>query len=163
MCEADWSNIDSWRSADSYPATRERIIDGGGWIVARETITKLIDDLDGSDAHATITFGLDSATYEIDLNASHDTALRAVLAPYIDVARRGPSAGSRTRAARAPGATKDRNAAIRQWAASEGAELPARGRIAGAVKDAFDAQDGDALRSVLGIELAPKTRRRRAR
>jgi hypothetical protein len=36
--------------------------------VARELVEKLIDDLDGSEATETVTFGLDCATDEIDLN-----------------------------------------------------------------------------------------------
>src|SRR5215467_4081734 len=33
--------------------------------VARETFTKLIDDLDGGEAHETVKFGLDGHFYEI--------------------------------------------------------------------------------------------------
>ena len=35
--------------------------------MAKETITRLIDDLDKSDADETVRFGLDGIEYEIDL------------------------------------------------------------------------------------------------
>jgi hypothetical protein len=50
-------------------------------------------------------------------------------------------------------ASKERNAAIRAWALSEGVELARRGRIATVVQQAFDAQDGERLRQALGLEL----------
>ena len=50
--------------------------------MAREVIEKLIDDLDGGEATETVTFGLDGASYEIDLskkNAAHSASpLRAL-------------------------------------------------------------------------------------
>jgi hypothetical protein len=36
--------------------------------VAKETITKLIDDLDRREAHESVKFGLDGHSYEIDLS-----------------------------------------------------------------------------------------------
>ena len=39
-------------------------------IMARETVTKLIDDLDGS-ADSSVSFALDGHYYTIDLNARH--------------------------------------------------------------------------------------------
>ena len=56
--------------------------------VAREVIEKLIDDLDGGDAAETVTFGLDGATYEIDLSKKNAAAFRKSLARYVSAARR---------------------------------------------------------------------------
>src|SRR5690242_10945219 len=56
--------------------------------VARETITKLIDDLDGGEALETVKFGLDGHSYEIDLSAKNATRLRTALAPYVEVGTR---------------------------------------------------------------------------
>ena len=39
--------------------------------MAQKVLTMLTDDLDGSDASETITFGLDGVTYEIDLNTKN--------------------------------------------------------------------------------------------
>lgn len=43
----------------------------------------LVDDIDGSDATETMTFGLDGATYEIDLNDKHAAQLRDALSGYL--------------------------------------------------------------------------------
>ena len=45
----------------------------------RQTIVSLVDDLDGSDADQTVTFGIDGRSYEIDLSAAN--AGRAPLVP----------------------------------------------------------------------------------
>jgi hypothetical protein len=130
--------------------------------VARQTITKLIDDLDGSEADRTVAFGLDGYIYEIDLNSKNENELRTKLGPFLEVARRVRADAGRARGTGRSVSDKDRNAAIRAWAAAEGVELNARGRIANIVQEAFDAQDGDALREALGIELVqPKPRRTR--
>ena len=129
--------------------------------MARHTITTLVDDLDGSTAETTVNFGLDGQLYEIDLNSRHEHELRKTLRPFLDAARRVRAETGRRRSDRG-GTDKDRNAAIRAWAAAEGVELNTRGRIANAVQEAFDAQDGDALRAAFGIELEqPKPRRGR--
>lgn len=131
--------------------------------MARQTFTTLIDDLDGSEAHHTISFGLDGKLYEIDLNATHDKEFRALLGPYIDAARRVRAASGRSATPQpAAASSKDRNAAVREWAAGLGVDLNTRGRIAGSVLAAYDAQDGDALFTALGLEVVkPKPRRAR--
>jgi hypothetical protein len=68
--------------------------------MAKQTVTTLVDDIDGSAATETVTFGLDGATYEIDLNEAHAADLREVLAPFLSVARKATGAGSRTRSTR---------------------------------------------------------------
>ena len=47
-----------------------------------------IDHLDGSEATETVTFGLDSTTYEIDLNKKNAAALRKALEPHVKAAAR---------------------------------------------------------------------------
>lgn len=51
--------------------------------MAKETITRLIDDLDKSDADETVRFGLDGVEYEIDLSAKNAAKLRQLLEPYV--------------------------------------------------------------------------------
>ena len=67
--------------------------------MAQKVQIHLVDDLDGSDASETVSFALDGATYEIDLNEAHAEELRNALAPYVGHARkaggRRSSAGSR--------------------------------------------------------------------
>lgn len=44
----------------------------------------LIDDLDGSEADESITFGLGGTEYEIDLSKPHADQLRAALEPFVN-------------------------------------------------------------------------------
>lgn len=57
--------------------------------MATQTFVTLIDDLDGSEAEEAFVFGLDGATYEIDLNAKK---IRHSVAKFVDNARRAPRA-----------------------------------------------------------------------
>jgi hypothetical protein len=129
--------------------------------MAKEYIQKVTDDLDGSDGATTIRFGLDGVEWTIDLNAKNENDMRTKIGPFLDSARRVRT-GGRAGASSASRTDKERNAAIREWALSEGVELNARGRIANAVQQAYESQDGDALRDALGVELVePRSRRRR--
>ena len=56
--------------------------------MAKETITRLIDDLDRSEADETVKFGLDGVQYEIDLSTKNATKLREALKPYIKAGTR---------------------------------------------------------------------------
>ena len=47
--------------------------------MAQKVNIVLVDDIDGSEATQTVTFGLDGATYEIDLNDDHAAGLRDAL------------------------------------------------------------------------------------
>lgn len=47
----------------------------------------LVDDLDGSEAHETVAFGLDGDQYEIDLSSEHAAALRQSLITYAEKGR----------------------------------------------------------------------------
>jgi len=131
--------------------------------MARETIVTLVDDIDGSVAASTVTFSLDGSTYEIDLSDKNNNALRTALNPFIEGARR--VRGASVRGGRASGRTtdKDRNSAIRTWALDNGVELPSRGRIAGAVQDAYDAKDVPGLYTAAGLEMEPEEKPRRGR
>jgi nucleoid-associated protein Lsr2 len=135
--------------------------------MAKEVIERLVDDIDGSEATESIVFGVDGLAFRIDLNDHHANELRTKLGQFVEVARRvRDQTGRAGQTARRTVTDKDRNFAIRQWALSEGVELPSRGRIAGAVQQAFDAADVAALYEAAGLEQevapAPKRSRRRA-
>lgn len=76
-----------------------------GWVrynlsMAKTVIVKLTDDLDGSGAEETVSFGIDGKNFEIDLSKRNATALRKVLQPYVERARhagRGPARGRQAR------------------------------------------------------------------
>lgn len=103
--------------------------------MAKQTITRLIDDLDQGEADETVKFGLDGVQYEIDLSAKNATRLREALAPYVDAGTKaGRAAGvaarlSPARRRSAQSADREQNKAIREWARGQGKSISDRGRI----------------------------------
>jgi hypothetical protein len=114
--------------------------------MAKETITKLVDDLDGGVAHETVKFGLDGHQYEIDLSTKNAKKLRSELATFVEHGNRVstraaiPSRGGR-RTGSAPG-HPDQNRAIREWAQAKGYQIAQRGRIRQDIVDAFNEKAG---------------------
>ena len=108
--------------------------------MTQRVLIVLEDDLDGSEATQTVSFGLDGTSYEIDLNDENAAALRDALATFIGHGRR-VSAARRGRRSAASASSADAHTAreIRDWARSNGHKVPDRGRIPGDVREAFDA------------------------
>lgn len=100
-------------------------------LVARQTIVTLVDDLDGSEAKETVTFGLDGVEYTIDLSSDNAAKLRQKLSQFVDHARRAGGRKQRRPDAASKTTTGDRekNQAIRDWARSQGHQVSERGRI----------------------------------
>src|SRR4051794_1087436 len=104
-------------------------------LVAREGIEILIDDLDGGDAVETVSFGLDGATYEINLNRKNGSALRKSLERYVQAARRSSSSTRTSRRKAAPSTARSKAKRdydilqLRQWAGPNHVAVPSRGRI----------------------------------
>jgi nucleoid-associated protein Lsr2 len=117
--------------------------------VARQVQVKLVDDVDGSVASETVTFGLDGRQYELDLSEANAARLRHALAPFVAAARRssgsssGNGRGGRGHAggggAQSPPAASERvrNAAIREWARQHGRGVSRRGRMPASVLEAY--------------------------
>lgn len=113
--------------------------------MAQRVTIELVDDLDGSDAAETVLFGLDGQTFEIDLSTPNAAELRTSLAHYAAVAR--TVNGKRKSPARKAASPKPTvrtevgptNREIRDWARTNGIEVPDRGRVPASVRDAFDA------------------------
>lgn len=100
--------------------------------MAKETITRLIDDLDKGDADETVRFGLDGMEYEIDLSAKNAGKLRQALEPYVVAGHRvtrGAVPRSQTRRRAAQPIDRAQNKAIREWARSKKKQISDRGRI----------------------------------
>lgn len=99
----------------------------------------LTDDLDGTDAAETVTFGLDGSNYEIDLSTGNAEKLRDALRPYTTVARktsgRGKSGGRRRASAGGSGNATE----IRAWAQEQGMSVSSRGRVPAEVRQAYEA------------------------
>ena len=90
--------------------------------MAQKVQTLFIDDLDGSKAEGTVSFGLDGTNYQIDLNARHAQALRDSLERYVRAARRPAGAGAGHR----PAGWTARGC---QRARAQGIEVKNRGRV----------------------------------
>ena len=113
--------------------------------MAKQVVTLLTDDLDGGEADRTVEFGLDGVNYTIDLSEKNAGKLHKALDPYLSVAARvgrAVQANGRvgSRGATAPKSNRDQNQAIREWAAKNGQEVSARGRIPASVIEAFHAK-----------------------
>lgn len=112
--------------------------------MAKQVITVLTDDLDGSEADRTVEFGVDGVGYTIDLSDRNAGKLRKALDPYLSAATRvgrsGESArsGSRRSAGSTPARMgRDQNKAIREWAIKNGHDVSERGRIPASVVEAY--------------------------
>lgn len=104
--------------------------------MATRTNVVLIDDIDGTAATQTVTFGLDGVSYEIDLNDEHADALRESLDEWVGKARRvgGRRAVGTGRAAKAGNSD---TAKIRTWAQENGMKVSDRGRIPATIVEAY--------------------------
>jgi hypothetical protein len=106
--------------------------------MAQKVNIVLVDDIDGTDATETVSFGLDGTSSEIDQNDSNAAALRDALAGYVGHARK--VSGTRGRKARAASSSSGPSAReLRDWARSNGYEVSDRGRVPAEVREAFDA------------------------
>lgn len=97
------------------------------------------DDIDGSTRNVeTFTFSFQGHAYEIDLSPKNAKALRADMDKWTEHARKAKrnSAGRRRYATRAS-KNSDEAARIRAWAAENGVEVSARGRIPSAVVEQY--------------------------
>jgi hypothetical protein len=115
--------------------------------VAKETITKLIDDLDGGEAQETVKFGLDGHSYEIDLSTKNANKLRNALAPYLENGTRVGRAAATMRLGGGRGrgsavAEREQNKAIRAWALRKGLDVAPRGRIKQEVVEQYHREAG---------------------
>ncbi|MCF6377811.1 Lsr2 family protein [Nocardioides KLBMP 9356] len=109
--------------------------------MAQKVNIVLVDDLDGTEATETVTFGLDGSTYEIDLNDANAASLREALSGYVGHARKVTGGGRRSaRKASGSGSSSASNTKdVREWAKSQGMEVSERGRISADVQQAYDA------------------------
>src|SRR5690242_4663466 len=107
--------------------------------MAQKVHIVLEDDLDGSPATETVSFGLDGKTYEIDLNDKNAGKLRDALAQYVGAGR---SVGAARRGRKSASSASNLGPSareIRDWARSNGHDVPDRGRIPADVRAAFEA------------------------
>ena len=92
--------------------------------MAQKVQVLLVDDVDGSEASESVTFGFDGTNYELDLSQTNAKKLRDELGPWIKAARK--TGGTR------PPSKSNSNVdlkAVRAWAASNKIEMSNRGRV----------------------------------
>ncbi len=115
--------------------------------MAKQTIEKLIDDLDGPDATTTVKFAYKGKSYTVDLNDDNAFDFEDAIAPYIAAAgeagtaqsRRGGRRGRRQASGARGGSDSDYTPKdVRAWAQVNGVEVPARGRIPGTVIEQYN-------------------------
>lgn len=111
--------------------------------MAQKVEVTITDDTTGEAGAHSVEFAIDGTAYEIDLSEGNHSQLKSLLTPYIDKARkasakRGPgrpktakaTAGSPSGAAGGgSGLTKEERQAVREFAATHGHPLNARGRL----------------------------------
>ena len=108
--------------------------------MAQKVNIVLVDDLDGTEATETVSFGLDGTTYEIDLNDANAASLREALSGYVGHARKVTGGGRRTRRSSGGSSSSSSNTKdVREWARGQGMYVSERGRISADVQQAYDA------------------------
>ena len=106
--------------------------------MAQKVTVNLVDDLDGTPADETISFGFGGKSLEIDLSAANAKEMRETFGFYIGHAREAgsPSTDGRDRRRKA---ARQRTQQIRAWAKDQGRELSDRGRIPEAIVAEYEA------------------------
>lgn len=100
------------------------------------------DVCDGGKAGTeTIGFGLDGASYEIDLCDKHAKTLRDSMAQFVGAARRATTTRGRGRG-RSSGGDRQRTQEIRAWARKKGIKVSERGRLSSDIVAQYEAANG---------------------
>jgi len=113
--------------------------------VAERIIYQLVDDISGTEitegTGERIPFSFRGVDYQIDLTSANVAKLDKAFKPYIEAATR--IRATQGRRAKSSGRTvptsKERLAAIREWARSNGYDVSDRGRIKADIVEAYDA------------------------
>jgi hypothetical protein len=113
----------------------------------RRIIQQLIDDLDGSSADETVSFGLDGRDYTIDLSTKNAYVLRTALDLYVEHGQRvstrigGRSAARPSVVAATSKIVRDERDQVRRWAQEQGLSVAPRGRISQSILDRYAERD----------------------
>lgn len=99
--------------------------------MAEEIIKRLVDDIDRSTDDVTrVEFTWEGTAYEIDLAVHNRTKITDALTPLL---QNGRKVKTRRTAARSNAGEAEKRKRVRQWAADNSIEIPARGRIPASV------------------------------
>lgn len=108
--------------------------------MAQKVMTLLVCDLHGDETEGveTISFGLEGATYEVDVCKKHAKEIRDSVGKFVPSARKVSSrSGGRGRGRRGSKVAGASTADVRTWALENGYDVGERGRIPAAVVDAY--------------------------
>lgn len=108
--------------------------------MAKETKIIVRDDLDGTEGASSYKFGWGENQYEIDLSDDNARELEGFLSRYIDKAAKVTARLPRQSGTSpsAPKSNKEYLSKVRVWAADNGYDVNARGRVAQSVIDAYE-------------------------
>lgn len=99
--------------------------------MAQKVRVRLVDDLDGGEAHETVSFALDGKPREIELSRENAAQFRSLLDPYMEASR--PAKPTNLAAKGTPpltqAAAREEGVAIRKWAEEHHLPVNKRGRI----------------------------------
>lgn len=113
--------------------------------MAQKVTVQLVDDVDGTEAAETVTFGLDGTTYEIDLSNHNAKKFRQGLERFVEAARK--TSGRRGKRALALATTPTVTATVpkgpkpsvvRAWAKENGIEVGNQGRVARSIVQQYE-------------------------
>ena len=115
--------------------------------MAKQEIVTLVDDLDGSEAAETVSYGLDGRFYEIDLSTVNAARLRNALTEFNERARRVQRSGAVLAGRDHKGKLfqgmnvrperREQLRRIRQWASDNGLKVSDRGRIPNEIEASY--------------------------
>lgn len=122
--------------------------------MARKVEVTLVDDIDGSAAERTVSFGFDGVGYEIDLSTANIVEFGGAIDEFVEHARKVTPTMRRT----APSKTGTgpavvdpiQSKAIRKWATENGYTVAPRGRISADVIADYHARAGRGTASAVG-------------
>jgi hypothetical protein len=106
--------------------------------MARNVQVLITDDINGEPGAQTVTFSLESKSYEIDLTEDSIRRLRDAFAPWIAAAR--PSGSTQFPTQRNRSDSRDPSPAeVRRWAKESGMQVLDRGRLPIALREKYAA------------------------
>ncbi|WP_308209472.1 histone-like nucleoid-structuring protein Lsr2 [Nocardia amikacinitolerans] len=99
----------------------------------------VVDDFDGrSPATETVSFAVDGVGFEIDLSEENAERLRKVFAPWVSHGRRIGKSGRRSKNIEPASGTRPQPGVVREWARTNGYDVPRRGRVPADVVVAYE-------------------------
>jgi hypothetical protein len=107
--------------------------------MAQRVQVLLEDDLNGGAATQTVSFSIDGAAYEIDLNDENAAKFRDSFAVWIRAGRKAGRSSTGGAARRRPAANRRSGVQQeREWLIANGYEVSSRGRIPANLREIYD-------------------------